>query len=82
MGERTKLFNQVYELFNAGYREEADEIEALAKVTCECGGYADEQYDFYGIYAGRMCDDCFSKAYNTGPYFDASYAGESLEPNY
>lgn len=47
---------------------------------CECGrGEKYEQHDYYGIYAGRMCDQCFKERYKQGPYFDPAYAGESLE---
>ena len=47
---------------------------------CECGrGEKYEQHDYYGIYAGRMCDQCFREKYKQGPYFDAAYAGESLD---
>lgn len=38
-----------------------------------------EQYDNYGIYAGRWHDKCWDK-YGYGDFvFDPSYAGESLE---
>jgi len=50
---------------------------------CECGrGQAEPQDDHYGIYCGRMCDKCFQDKYKQDDYYDASYAGESLEENY
>jgi hypothetical protein len=51
---------------------------------CECGSgqYIEAQYDNYGIYCGKMCDVCFKRKYRQDDYFDASYAGESLEEDY
>lgn len=58
------------------------EINRLAGV-CSCGkGWAWEQYDYYGIYAGRMCDDCFGEKYRQDAYFDPGYAGESLDEDW
>lgn len=50
---------------------------------CSCGrGWAYEQHDHYGIYAGKMCDDCFGEKYRQGAYFDSGYAGESLDEDW
>lgn len=56
-----------------------------APQKCDCRrddcdrGRAYAQYDHYGIYAGKMSDHCFERSFKQGPYFDAGYAGESLE---
>lgn len=49
---------------------------------CWCG--RDQHYpqhDYYGIYAGKMCDQCFEEKYVQGPY-DYAGAGESLDPDW
>jgi hypothetical protein len=47
---------------------------------CPCGkGIAEEQHDYYGIYAGKMCDRCFESKFRQGPYYDYLDAGEQLE---
>ena len=44
---------------------------------CVCGrGEAERQYDYYGIYAGKMCDKCFKEKYKQGAYEH----DEPLEP--
>jgi len=58
-------------------------FEGPQKCTCrhaDCDrGRVYEQYDHYGIYAGKMSDHCFERSFKQGPYFDAGYAGESLD---
>jgi hypothetical protein len=53
---------------------------------CKCEKQeAFEHRDGYGIFCGYMCDACFNKEYRSDiieNYFDASEAGECLEPNY
>lgn len=45
---------------------------------CEEVGHA--RYDHYGIYAGRLCDECWEKSgIRKDDYYDPDYAGESLE---
>lgn len=39
----------------------------------------DEQYDRYGIYAGKWHDPCWQKFGYGNFVFDESYAGEHLE---
>lgn len=40
--------------------------------------------DFYGMYTGLYCDDCYKNnyPYRKDDYFDPAYAGERLEPEY
>lgn len=40
--------------------------------------------DAYGIYTGVYCDDCYQNnyPYRKDMYFDPTYAGERLEPDY
>lgn len=36
---------------------------------CSCGRDTwDEQYDFHGIYCGKMCDKCFKEKYKQHDY--------------
>jgi hypothetical protein len=40
------------------------------------------RYDFYNIFTGVYCDECYDGngyPYRKDEYFDAGYAGESLE---
>lgn len=41
-----------------------------------------EQYDPYGIYAGRWHEECWEQHGYSNFHFDASYAGESLEEDW
>ena len=62
--------------------EQERQFEAFQRGECTCGrGPHYPQHDYYGIYAGKMCDECFEEKYIQGPY-DFSGAGERLEPNY
>lgn len=46
------------------------------------GSVSLEQYDRYGIYAGRWHDACWN-AHGYGDFvFDAAYAGERLEEDF
>jgi hypothetical protein len=48
---------------------------------CSCKrGIAVDQQDYYGIYAGKMCDKCFEEKYRQDAYYDYLDAGEHLEP--
>jgi len=50
---------------------------------CECGkGERFPQYDRYGIYCGKMCDECYEAKYACADpewQFDPGDAGESLD---
>ena len=36
---------------------------------CSCSrGEAEEQHDYYGIYCGKMCKDCFKEKYRQDAY--------------
>ncbi|MFZ8933222.1 MAG: hypothetical protein ACO2ZP_04920 [Bacteriovoracaceae bacterium] len=49
--------------------ERANELNEFFSNECSCGrGQREEQYDHYGIYAGKMCDQCFKEKYKQGPY--------------
>jgi hypothetical protein len=51
-------------------QDERDRILGI----CSCGqDFADERYDYYGIYAGRYCDSCFQRKYKQGPYMNEGY---------
>lgn len=41
-----------------------------------------EQYDPYGIYAGKWHDECWEHHGYSNFHFDPSYAGESLEEDW
>lgn len=67
----------------ADYYDRLEDDGPSEPYDCSCGeGYRTEQYDYYGIYAGKMCDECYRSKYKQGPYFDGGYAGESLEPDW
>lgn len=52
-------------------------MEEIDDNKCYCGrGEMERQYDYYGIYAGKMCDKCFKEKYKQGPYEH----DEPLEP--
>lgn len=56
------------------FHEHAKEHRNRLAGVCSCGeGWIHEQYDYYGIYAGRMCDACFRRKYKQGPYNDPGY---------
>jgi hypothetical protein len=57
---------------------------ACAYMDCNhrADGEVEEQYDRYGIYAGRWHEKCWDKHGYGDFVFDASYAGESLEEDY
>ena len=56
-------------------------LRALRWVCSQCGKPdADERYDRYGIYAGKMCGLCWDATGIADWVFDAGYAGECLEP--
>ena len=67
---------------------------SLDKVVCRGSGCEKEtdsvrpienhwwsRYDFYGIFTGLFCNDCYENnyPYRRDDYFDESYAGERLE---
>lgn len=45
---------------------------------CSCGKPVEEQYDHYGIYCGRMCEEKFKQTYRQDAYADDGYC-EPLE---
>ena len=50
------------------------------KDECNCGrGSCHEQFDFYGIYAGRMCDLCFEEKYKQNDYEHDEELGDITE---
>ena len=65
---------------STGIRPAHCSIEEIICTRCrKKGSVPHEQYDAYGIYAGKMCDACFKKDYRQDRYFDPDYAGERLE---
>ena len=65
---------------NRTHEQRADDF--FEKGICWCGrDHAFPQHDYYGIYAGKMCSECFEEKYIQGPY-DYAGAGESLEPDW
>ena len=74
--------DQLRELLDAAETEEEHEAidRALRWVCTSCGKPgADERCDRYGIYAGKLCDPCWSVSGARTWVFDAAYAGERLE---
>lgn len=81
MNRREELQAEFDYLAERGMMEEADAVWQKLSWLCQCGEPADEQYDAYGIYAGRHCDECFQRKFRQDAYFDHGYAGEYLEPD-
>lgn len=66
---------------------EDDRIDLHACTHCrrlETSATTERRYDGYGIYVGRLCDECAAKdsrmQFGRTRQFDPDYAGESLEP--
>jgi len=54
------------------YAEPVDANNPRGSWRCSCGSEAVEQYDHYGIYCGKMCQEAFEEKYIQGPYHDGS----------
>lgn len=79
---RAEIWVEIDRLNHEGLHDEADALYEKARWICECGRPANEQYDAYGIYAGRHCDSCFRRKFRQDHYFDPGYAGESLDEDW
>lgn len=69
-----KDFDELYEEFlKKGLSDEeafhmADQEFKYGPCQCGSGQNKEEQYDYHGIYAGRMCDKCFKKKFRQDDY--------------
>ena len=69
-----KDYDEYYEEFlKEGMSEEdahfkADQLYKFGPCQCGSGQNKEEQYDFHGIYAGRMCDKCFKEKFRQDDY--------------
>ena len=52
----------------------------MNETKCGCGKEATEQYDYHGIYAGKMCDKCFGEKYVQDDY--TLYSDENIDDDY
>lgn len=79
---KREVYAEIDRLNREGRHDEADALYEKCRWMCECGRDAYEQYDAYGIYAGKHCDDCFRRKFRQDRYFDPGYAGESLDEDW
>lgn len=69
-----KDFDELYEEFlKQGLSDEeafqmADQEFKYGPCQCGSGQNKEEQYDYHGIYAGRMCDKCFKEKFRQDDY--------------
>lgn len=62
---KQEMMDEVERLHAEGKFLEAEQMWEKARWTCSCGKEAYEQFDCYGIYAGRHCDACFRRKYKS-----------------
>ena len=69
-----------------GYYSHKELIERNKDCLAEngdCKEIGEARHDHYGIYAGRLCDKHWEQSsIRKDAYFDADYAGESLDGEY
>lgn len=80
MNRRQEMETKLEAAIESGQQNLADEIYQRLRWICECGEDAEEQYDRYGIYCGKMCEKCFKAKYDPNWTYDYLDAGEALEP--